>query len=85
MAEQQQFYVLLGNLMSPDNNARKHSEVGEGHAAVLRGDKPRTSVEPGAVVLAKGSSLASPVWPRAQRALTSGSVAHVHREADTAH
>uniref|UniRef100_H3CF52 Karyopherin (importin) beta 3 n=1 Tax=Tetraodon nigroviridis TaxID=99883 RepID=H3CF52_TETNG len=27
MAEQQQFYILLGNLMSPDNNVRKHSEV----------------------------------------------------------
>lgn len=27
MAEQQQFYLLLGNLMSPDNNVRKHSEV----------------------------------------------------------
>ncbi|XP_003966409.1 importin-5 [Takifugu rubripes] len=26
MAEQQQFYLLLGNLMSPDNNVRKHSE-----------------------------------------------------------
>lgn len=27
MAEQQQFYLLLGNLMSPDNNVRKQSEV----------------------------------------------------------
>ncbi|XP_075873373.1 importin-5 [Nelusetta ayraudi] len=26
MAEQQQFYLLLANLMSPDNNVRKHSE-----------------------------------------------------------
>ncbi|KAK2856910.1 hypothetical protein Q5P01_005645 [Channa striata] len=26
MAEQQQFYLLLGNLMSPDNNIRKQSE-----------------------------------------------------------
>ncbi|KAF3706248.1 Importin-5 [Channa argus] len=26
MAEQQQFYLLLGNLMSPDNNVRKQSE-----------------------------------------------------------
>ncbi|KAJ3584175.1 hypothetical protein NHX12_014671 [Muraenolepis orangiensis] len=26
MAEQQQFYLLLGNLMSPDNNTRKQSE-----------------------------------------------------------
>ncbi|CAL9698325.1 unnamed protein product [Knipowitschia caucasica] len=26
MAEQQQFYILLGNLMSPDNNIRKQSE-----------------------------------------------------------
>ncbi|KAM9820263.1 importin-5 [Neosynchiropus ocellatus] len=26
MAEQQQFYVLLGNLMSPDNNVRKQAE-----------------------------------------------------------
>jgi len=26
-AEQQQFYLLLGNLMSPDNNVRKQSEV----------------------------------------------------------
>lgn len=28
MAEQQQFYLLLGNLMSPDNIIRKQSEVG---------------------------------------------------------
>lgn len=27
MAEQQQFYLLLGNLMNPDNNVRKLSEV----------------------------------------------------------
>lgn len=27
MAEQQQFYILLGNLMSPDNDIRKQSEV----------------------------------------------------------
>lgn len=27
MAEQQQFYLLLGNLMSPDNNVRKQAEV----------------------------------------------------------
>uniref|UniRef100_A0A3Q0RWT9 Importin-5 n=1 Tax=Amphilophus citrinellus TaxID=61819 RepID=A0A3Q0RWT9_AMPCI len=27
MAEQQQFYLLLGNLMSPDNNIRKQAEV----------------------------------------------------------
>lgn len=27
MAEQQQFYVLLGNLMSSDNNVRKQAEV----------------------------------------------------------
>lgn len=27
MAEQQQFYLLLGNLMNPDNNVRKQSEV----------------------------------------------------------
>lgn len=33
MAEQQQFYLLLGNLMSPDNNVRKHSEVRRGPAA----------------------------------------------------
>ncbi|CDQ96150.1 unnamed protein product, partial [Oncorhynchus mykiss] len=26
MAEQQQFYILLGNLMSPDNDIRKQSE-----------------------------------------------------------
>lgn len=39
MAEQQQFYLLLGNLMSPDNNVRKHSEVRErkyGHLFRLR-------------------------------------------------
>jgi len=29
MAEQQQFYLLLSNLMSPDNTVRKQSEVGE--------------------------------------------------------
>lgn len=34
MAEQQQFYILLGNLMSPDNNVRKHSEVREDNIAV---------------------------------------------------
>lgn len=34
MAEQQQFYILLGNLMSPDNNVRKHSEVREESIAV---------------------------------------------------
>lgn len=27
MAEQQQFYLLLGNLMSPDNTVRKQAEV----------------------------------------------------------
>lgn len=32
MAEQQQFYLLLGNLMSPDNNVRKHSEVRRGRS-----------------------------------------------------
>lgn len=34
MAEQQQFYLLLGNLMSPDNNIRKHSEVRDDTIAV---------------------------------------------------
>lgn len=38
MAEQQQFYLLLGNLMSPDNNIRKHSEVRQEHTAVFLGD-----------------------------------------------
>lgn len=37
MAEQQQFYLLLGNLMSPDNNVRKHSEVREENIAVYLG------------------------------------------------
>lgn len=36
MAEQQQFYILLGNLMSPDNNVRKHSEVREYNIAVYQ-------------------------------------------------
>lgn len=35
MAEQQQFYLLLGNLMSPDNNVRKQSEVRKGGVAAL--------------------------------------------------
>lgn len=30
MAEQQQFYLLLGNLMSADNNVRKQAEVRKG-------------------------------------------------------
>lgn len=37
MAEQQQFYLLLGNLMSPDNNVRKHSEVREETIVVCLG------------------------------------------------
>lgn len=39
MAEQQQFYLLLSNLMSPDNNVRKHSEVREENVAVFLSDK----------------------------------------------
>lgn len=35
MAEQQQFYLLLGNLMSPDNNVRKQSEVRRESAACV--------------------------------------------------
>lgn len=37
MAEQQQFYILLGNLMSPDNSVRKLSEVRGGEAVVHSG------------------------------------------------
>lgn len=39
MAEQQQFYLLLGNLMSPDNNVRKQSEVRDEDIVVFVGDK----------------------------------------------
>ncbi|RXN38823.1 importin-5 [Labeo rohita] len=36
MAEQQQFYLLLSNLMSPDNTVRKQSEVKQMAAVLLR-------------------------------------------------
>uniref|UniRef100_A0A3Q4N4J2 Uncharacterized protein n=1 Tax=Neolamprologus brichardi TaxID=32507 RepID=A0A3Q4N4J2_NEOBR len=39
MAEQQQFYLLLGNLMSPDNNVRKQAEVRRGKKQFLVADK----------------------------------------------
>lgn len=39
MAEQQQqFYLLLGNLMSPDNDVRKQSEVRQRDVADLTSD-----------------------------------------------
>uniref|UniRef100_A0A3Q1F5X6 Karyopherin (importin) beta 3 n=1 Tax=Acanthochromis polyacanthus TaxID=80966 RepID=A0A3Q1F5X6_9TELE len=38
MAEQQQFYLLLGNLMSPDNNIRKQAEVRGENSAVFTAD-----------------------------------------------
>jgi len=37
--QQQQFYLLLGNLMSPDNNVRKQAEVRQRDVADLTSDK----------------------------------------------
>lgn len=50
-AEQQQFYLLLGNLLSPDNVVRKQAEVSALVAQTpcpgRRADPPRDTATPG--------------------------------------
>ena len=46
MAEQQQFYLLLGNLMSPDNSVRKQAEVRAGLVGGGRSERRRGSMAP---------------------------------------
>lgn len=88
MAEQQQFYLLLGNLMSPDNNVRKQSEVSEGIGADFMADRSRNGRERereiGAARLAEANRLLAPLPGRARSELSrQARRVHVRCGADT--